>query len=75
MNVSIPNLTPKQIVLCDIMWSLAAADDVDRFIGTLPQADQMTCRSLIELMKMAFIDETESVDEAQTILKQFTLKG
>ena len=75
MNITIPNLTPKQIALCDIMWALNGVHEVDSFIGTLPGADQKTCRSLIELMKMAFIDETDSVDEAQALLKQFTLKG
>lgn len=75
MNITIPNLTAKQIALCDIMWALNGVHEVDSFISTLPRADQKTCRSLIELMKMAFIDETDSVDEATALLKQFTLKG
>jgi hypothetical protein len=46
---------------------------VEAFIATLPKAERTECRSLIQMMILAFVDEVTEVDEAQTVLKQFTL--
>ena len=72
--ITIPGLNPKQKVLCDIMWRLDDADAVGAFIATLPRAERQECRTLIQLMVMAFADEvTVNVTEAREVLNQFTL--
>jgi hypothetical protein len=71
--ITIPGLSPKQRALCDIMWTLEEYDAVEAFIATLPKAERTECRSLIQMMILAFVDEITEVDEAQTVLKQFTL--
>lgn len=71
--ITIPGLSPKQRALCDIMWTLEEYDAVEAFIATLPRAERLECRTLIQLMVAAFADEITQVDEAQTVLKQFTL--
>jgi hypothetical protein len=72
--ITIPGLNPKQRALCDIMWGLEEYTAVEAFIATLPQAERRECRTLIQLMVMAFADEvTVNVTEAKEILNQFTL--
>lgn len=71
--ITLTGLTAKQHTLCDIMWELEAHDAVEAFIATLPKKDQRECRTLIDLMVMAFADEIAGVDEAKDTLKQFRL--
>lgn len=71
MDIKIEGLTPKQVALCDIMWAISSRDGVESFISTLPKSDQRDCRTLIELMQLAFLDEVEDTTEAQELLAQF----
>jgi len=72
--ITIPGLNAKQKALCDIMWTLEEYDAVEAFIATLPRAERKECRTLIQLMVMAFADEvTVNVTEAREVLNQFTL--
>ena len=72
MKLEISGLTAKQAVLCDIMWTIETQEGVESFISTLPTQDQRDCRSLIEMMKLAFIDEINSTDLAQKVLIKWT---
>ena len=72
MKLEISGLTAKQAVLCDIMWTIETQEGVESFISTLPKQDQRDCRSLIEMMKLAFIDEINSTDLAQEVLIKWT---
>ena len=71
--ITIAGLNPKQRALCDIMWGLEEYEAVEAFIATLPRPERLECRSLIQMMLAAFVDEITQVDEAQSVLKQFTL--
>jgi hypothetical protein len=71
MDIKIEGLTAKQIALCDIMWAISTREGVESFISTLPKSDQLDCRTLIELMQLAFLDEIEDTSEAQELLAQF----
>ena len=71
--IAIPGLNPKQKALCDIMWGLEEYNAVEAFIATLPKAERLECRSLIQMMIMAFADEITEINEAKTLLKEFTL--
>ena len=71
MNIQIQGLTRKQMALCDIMWALETREGVERFISSLPPRDQRECRSLIELMQWAFLDEVDSTEDAQELLQRF----
>ena len=71
MNIELRGLTPKQVVLCDIMWTIDSKDGVESFISTLPSPDQRECRTLIELMMLEFTDEVQSTDLAQDLLRRF----
>ena len=71
--IPITGLTHKQKALCDIMWSLEEYNAVEAFIATLPRAERLECRSLIQLMIMAFADEVTEVNEAKEMLDQFRI--
>ena len=71
MPIEIHGLSAKQMALCDIMWTISNQDGVENFIGTLPESDQLTCWSLIELMQLAFVDEVTDVSQAADLLTQF----
>ena len=71
MKIEIHGLTPKQVALSDIMWTISSREGVESFIGTLPPADQRDCRNIIELMQLAFVDEVTDTTEAQQLLSQF----
>lgn len=68
MLLELHGLTEKQMALCDIMWAIETMEGVESFISTLPLQDQRDCRSLIEMMKLAFADEVESTDDAQEVI-------
>jgi len=71
--INIPGLNAKQKALCDIMWGLEEYNAVEAFIATLPKPERLECRSLIQLMIMAFADEVSEVTEAQEVLDQFRI--
>jgi hypothetical protein len=71
--ITIPGLNPKQRALCDIMWGLEEYNAVEAFIATLPKPERLECRSLIQLMIMAFADEVSEVTEAEEVLDQFRI--
>ena len=73
-EITIEGLTPKQMALADIMWDLDGRHEVEAFIKTLPKATQAECRSIIELMQLAFSDQVDSVDDANKLLSKYNKK-
>jgi hypothetical protein len=71
MDIEIHGLSSKQMALADIMWAISSREGVESFISTLPKKDQRDCRTIIELMQLAFADEITDVTEAQELLAQF----
>ena len=69
--ITIPGLNPKQKALCDIMWGLEEYNAVEAFIATLPKAERLECRTLIQMMIMAFADEITEINEAKEVLDKF----
>jgi hypothetical protein len=58
VEFTIEGLTPRQMFLADIIWAFEDKPEVDRFIKVLPtQALRDEARSLVELMKMAAIEQ------------------
>jgi hypothetical protein len=77
VEFTIEGLSPKQMALADIMWGLDGFDEVQAFIKTLPKREQTECHTIIELMKMAMIEQCydgiSELTEAKTLLNQFKL--
>ena len=47
--ISIPNLTPKQKVLLDVMWNIEDIQQVNDFINSLPYRDKIDARGLLQI--------------------------
>ena len=75
VEFTIDRLTAKQKVLADIIWSFDEFDQVEKFIATLGAADQKECKTLIEVMTMAAMEQCyegiSDFDEANDALKKF----
>ena len=71
--IEIQGLNPKQMALADIMWSISSKEGVEAFIATLPQAEKRECKSLIELMQLAFMDDITDTLEACVVIDKFML--
>ena len=47
--ITIPNLTPKQKALLDVMWGIENISQVNDFINSLPARDKIDARSLLQI--------------------------
>lgn len=66
--IEIQGLSPKQMALADIMWAISSKEGVDNFISTLPAVEKRECKSLIELMQLAFIDQCDDTQVASSVI-------
>jgi hypothetical protein len=57
VELELYGLTARQQVLADIMWQLEEYDDVQAFIATLPDSEACECESIIEMMKLALVEQ------------------
>ena len=71
--IELYGLSPKQMALADIMWSISSKEGVDAFIATLPRAEARTCRVLIEMMQLAFLDEVDNTQDADRVIDKFRI--
>ena len=76
--IQIEGLTKRQVLLCQLLWSIEHRDQCDTLIKSLSREDQLTCRSLMHLMELAYldqVDDTELADRAIIeILEKFDNK-
>ena len=58
VEFTLDGLTPRQMVLADIIWACEEMSDILKFIKTLPTvAMQQEARSIVDLMKMAAVEQ------------------
>jgi len=68
--IEIQGLSPKQMALADIMWSISSKEGVDAFIATLPRAERAQCEIIKQMILLAFIDQCDNTQEADRVIKQ-----
>jgi hypothetical protein len=77
VNFELHGLTARQQFLADIMWQLEEYTDVEAFIETLPDREACECRSIIEMMQLALVEQCAEgeprVTEAVQVLDKFRL--
>ena len=71
--IKLDNLTPEQVEMLDIMWSLESYDEFQSYLNSLNKSDRQTAESLAKLIILAEMDNLvgECV-EAKEVLKRFT---
>jgi len=57
MAIEITGLSKRQMILADILWSIDDWNQVERFIASLPKKDRIDCEGILELMRMALVEE------------------
>ena len=68
--IEIQGLSPKQMALADIMWSISSKEGVDAFIATLPRAERAQCEIIKQMILLAFIDQCDNTQEADRVIKR-----
>jgi hypothetical protein len=54
--IELHGLTEHQVELLDIIWNIDSMPEVEEWIATLSDSDQMECHSLIELLAIEILD-------------------
>lgn len=71
--IEIQGFSTKQMALADIMWAISSKEGVESFISTLPKSEARTCRVLIEMMQLAFLDEISNTLDADRVIDKFRI--
>jgi hypothetical protein len=54
--IELHGLTEHQVELLDIIWNIDSMPEVEEWVATLSDRDQMECHSLIELLAIEIMD-------------------
>ena len=79
-TMRIEHLTRRQAALCKVIWSCESAEEIARFIVTLPEEDQRICDGLLQLLNYEFLEEDaklehfEEFPDVEDILKNIEEK-
>ena len=57
MAIEITGLSKRQMILADILWGIEDWNQVETFIASLPKRDRIDCEGILELMRMALVEE------------------
>jgi hypothetical protein len=69
--IELYGLNSRQQFLADILWQLEEWDQVEQFINTLPDREACECHSIVEMMRMALIEQCGSganIDLANSVI-------
>lgn len=75
--ITLENLTPEQVEMLDILWSMTELSEVEEWQETLSEEEREMSESLIRLVILESMDRiiTSDLSAAREVLKKFTLKG
>jgi hypothetical protein len=68
--LSIPNLTPLQQAIADMLWSLDTEEEIVEWFDTLPQNIQPIAHAVLSMMVYEQIDQApiEDFSDAQEVI-------
>lgn len=69
--IDITGLSKRQKALFDIIWNIEEWDQVETFMKCLSKRDRIDCECIIELIKLAIIEEfseTKKYKEAKDVI-------
>lgn len=79
-TMRIEGLTRRQAALCKVIWSCESAEEIAKFIVTLPESDQKICDGLLQLLNYEYLEEDaklehyEEFPDVEDILKEIKEK-
>jgi hypothetical protein len=72
VEFELQGLNARQQLLADIMWQLEEYEQVEAFIATLPDREACECEAIIEMMRMAVVEQCydgiQKLDEAKKLI-------
>jgi hypothetical protein len=79
-SMRIEGLTRRQAALCKVIWSCESAEEIAKFIVTLPESDQKICDGLLQLLNYEYLEQDaklehyEEFPDVEDILKEIREK-
>ena len=79
-TMRIEGLTRRQAALCKVIWSCESAEEIAKFIVTLPESDQKICDGLLQLLNYEYLEQDaklehyEEFPDVEDILKEIKKK-
>ena len=79
-SMRIEGLTRRQAALCKVIWSCTSAEEIARFILTLPKEDQKLCDGILKLLEYESLEEDaklnhyEEFPDVEDIFKEIKKK-
>jgi hypothetical protein len=72
--ITLENLTPEQVEMLNILWSMTELSDVEEWQETLTGEEREMSEALIRLVILESMDSiiTSDLSDAQEVLKKFT---
>lgn len=72
--ITLENLTPEQVEMLDILWSMTELSEVEEWQETLSEEERVMSESLIRLVILESMDRiiTSDLSDAREVLKKFT---
>ena len=61
-SMRIEGLTRRQAALCKVIWSCQSAEEIAKFIVTLPESDQKICDGLLQLLNYEYLEEDAKLE-------------
>lgn len=79
VEFTLEGLTPKQMVLADMIWECQTGEQVKAFVRNLPTpALRKEANTIVELMKMAVVEQCydgiSPMSEAEQVLRKYNTK-
>jgi hypothetical protein len=75
VEFELKGLNKRQELLANIMWQFEEYEQVELFIATLPDREACECQSIIEMMRMAVVEQcyegVQSLDAANDVISRF----
>jgi len=71
--IEVSRLSKRQKALYDIIWNIDEWDQVETFISCLSKRDKIDCEGIIELIRLAVVEEfseTRSYKEANELIER-----
>ena len=73
--IELENLSDIQKSLCDILWELDDADELQAFLNGLPERLRRDAESMVQMMLLNSIDKTEDTKYADEMLSKILKSG
>lgn len=76
-EININGLTPEEVQMLDIMWSIESQEDMQDWVDSLTREERLMVHRLRNLLIAEIIDydNVQDLSLAREVLKKYTLNG